>query len=301
MSSLPIVVVTGATGRQGGSVVDSLVNSGKYHVRAATRDPSSASAQKLLTKYPSVELVTFDLAKKETVAPAFAGAYAVFAVTNYWQPDIMANPQLELDQGKLMADTARDAGVKHFIWSTLDNVLKHSNGELVHAVHFTNKAVVEDYVRAIPEFTSSFVALGCYSENFTTAFWAPKKDADGTWIFSAPIKADTELPLVDTDDTGPTVLAILGDKERFSGKVVEVTGPYITPTEIAEVFTKVTGLPAKYVESENNPQILGNEFSEMCAFFDKCGYYNKRDLEWRDFYNYTTWEEYLKKTNFRPE
>jgi len=303
MSALPIVVVTGATGRQGGSVVDSLVKSGKYRVRAATRDPSSASAQRLLAKYPSVELVTFDLTKKETVPPAFAGAHAVFAMTNFWQPDVMANPDLEFEQGKLMADAARDARVKQYIWSTLDNAEKLSKGALSHVYHLTSKALVEDYVRSIKEFTSAFVALGCYFDNFTQTFWKPKKDADGVWVYSTPMHANTQMGLADAEDTGPVVLALLENMDQFAGKVVEVSAPYMTLNELAETFTKVTGLPSKYVQVEADPKRMSQEIIEMCIWFEKYGIFNGRDLGWRSqiYDNFTTWEAYLKKTNFRPE
>jgi len=126
--SKPIITVVGATGAQGGSTIQYLVKDGKYHIRALTRNPSSDKSEKL--KKLGVEIVKGDIKNRDDLVNAFKGAYGVFAVTSFWDPEIVGKDiTLELTQGKLMVDVAEEQGVKHFIWSSLSDVTKISGGK----------------------------------------------------------------------------------------------------------------------------------------------------------------------------
>src|SRR5450432_1222617 len=128
-----IIAVIGATGQQGGAVVRALQASGQFKVRALTRDP---------VKHPKLadEVVAADLNRPETLKAGFAGAYGVFLVTNAWEAG-----DGESIQALAAVNAAKDAGVRHFIWSTLPNVETISGGT-IDVPHFTDKAQVERVV-----------------------------------------------------------------------------------------------------------------------------------------------------------
>jgi len=161
------MLVAGATGHQGGSVVNALLEDGGWQVRALTRDPSSEASKALAAK--GVELVKGDLSNKQDVLEALKGAYGFFAVSpmQVWSS--------EAEVGKLMVDAAKEAGVQHFIWSTLPNAEKITGGK-IDVPHFTNKAIVEDHARQ-SGLRASFVAAAFYYQNFKNFF--PPKEENG--------------------------------------------------------------------------------------------------------------------------
>src|SRR6202041_1040445 len=128
-----LIAVVGATGHQGGAVVRALQASGQFKVRALTRNPA---------EHPQLadEVVLADLDRPETLKPAFAGAHGVFLVTNFREPGTD-----ERKQALAAVYTAKEAGVQHFIWSTLPNVEMISHGKL-HVPHFTDKAKIDRIV-----------------------------------------------------------------------------------------------------------------------------------------------------------
>ncbi|KAL6915250.1 hypothetical protein FSST1_013010 [Fusarium sambucinum] len=122
MSNKKIIAVIGSTGFQGGSVVDIFLNDAalkaEWVVRAITRDPSKEKAKKLVER--GAEAVAGDLNDKDSLVKAFAGATAVFGVTNYWET---LSIDTEIQQGKNIVDAAKEAGVSHFIFSSLLDVV----------------------------------------------------------------------------------------------------------------------------------------------------------------------------------
>lgn len=132
--SKKIVTVFGATGRQGSGAVKYLCEDGAFHVRAVTRNPGSDAAKALAAK--GAELVRADLNNKASIVKALQGAYGVVGITDYWT----ANGTEEI-HGKNLVDAAKDAGIQHFVWSTLD----HSD---LKVPHWETKANINDYLIA---------------------------------------------------------------------------------------------------------------------------------------------------------
>ena len=127
MSSLPIIVVFGSTGYQGGAVVDSLLQTQKFQVRTVTRDRTSANAQKLKDK--SVQVVSGDANKLESLTAAFKGAWGAFLVTNFWDPSQGLKPDTDYIQGKNLVDAAvASQSVKFVVWSSLHDIEAASQG-----------------------------------------------------------------------------------------------------------------------------------------------------------------------------
>jgi len=133
MSGKKLIVVFGATGRQGGSVARALQASGEYDVRGVTRN-----VEKAKEKIPNIQWVKADQTKPEELKKAFEGAYGVFAVTNFWDPESMGK---EVEIGTNLAKSAKEANVQYYIWSTLPNAEEISGGKF-HVPHFTDKEKV---------------------------------------------------------------------------------------------------------------------------------------------------------------
>ena len=174
-----LVAVVGATGHQGGSVVRALQASGQFKVRALTRNPS---------KHPKLgdEVVLADFNRPETLKAAFSGAHGVFLVTNAWEAGAD-----ESKQAIAAVNAAKDAGVKHLIWSTLPNVEKISGGK-INVPHFTDKAKVERAVSEAGFAYHTFVIAPFYYQNLQGAM-APQKQADGGLGWTLPLDPERRV------------------------------------------------------------------------------------------------------------
>jgi uncharacterized protein YbjT (DUF2867 family) len=175
----PVIAVIGATGAQGGAVVRALVDRGAFRVRAITRNPSAYSG-------PADEVVGADLEDPQSLTTAFEGAYGVFAVSSFMGAGID-----ELTQGRNAVEAAAEAGVRHFVWSTLPNVEVLSQGKF-EVPHFTHKAEVDASVRDAGFEHVTFVEAPFYFENLATVM-APQPLPDGRTGWTLPIPADARV------------------------------------------------------------------------------------------------------------
>lgn len=145
MSDKKVITVFGATGNQGGSVIDIVLArtelSSKYALRGVTCDPSSSKSKALADK--GVEMVKADLDDVEAMKQAIKGSYGVFGATDFWA---IMDKQREIQQGKNIFEAAKSQGVKHYVFSSLPHVEKLTNGELKHVEHFDGKAEVAEYI-----------------------------------------------------------------------------------------------------------------------------------------------------------
>src|SRR5437588_7953950 len=165
-NSKKLIAVIGATGQQGGAVVRALQAGGQFKVRALTRNPGKH-------RDLADEVVEADLDRPESLHDAFGGAHGVFLVTNFWEPGAE-----ERKQATAAVRAAKDAGVRHFIWSTLPDVEAISRGEF-HVPHFTTKAKVDRIVKEAGFANHTFVIAPFYYQNLLGAL-AREKQADGS-------------------------------------------------------------------------------------------------------------------------
>jgi len=167
-----VVVVLGATGVQGGGVVDQILKANKegkhhYKVRGVTRSVDSPASKDLIQR--GVEMVKANFSNEKEIEAAFRGAYAVFAVTNFWDKEVFGAQQIEAEfkQGILLADVAFKSGVTHYLWSTLDDANTITKGE-IPMVHFTGKWNIQKHVEKLGFKYTTFPALGFYASNFSS-------------------------------------------------------------------------------------------------------------------------------------
>ncbi|KAK6214730.1 NmrA-like family protein [Colletotrichum tabaci] len=306
-----IITVFGATGAQGGSVVSIFLNDPKlskdWQVRGVTRDVSKDSSKALAAK--GVEVIAADLSDSSSLAAAVNGATAVFAVTNYWDK---LDKELETQQGKNIANAALEAGVKHFIFSSLLDINKLSNGVLPDVYHFDSKAAVEEYIRTT-SLPSTFFLPGFYMSNLPGGMLR-QTPPDNAWALTLPIPASSPIPLFDAAaDTGKFVKGIVLNREKVLGKRVLAATAYTTAGEAVEIFKKVypeAGKTARYNEASHDdfrgalkgqgmPDFVAEEMLQNMRLLNEFGYYGGEKLDESHAIvedKLTTWEEHVRES-----
>ncbi|HET9952074.1 MAG TPA: NmrA/HSCARG family protein [Candidatus Eisenbacteria bacterium] len=285
MAESKIIVVMGATGAQGGGLARAILadKSGAFKVRAVTRNPQSEKARALAAL--GAEVVAGDSDKPESLLPAFKGAYGAYCVTNYWE---VFSVEREQAQAKAQADAAKAAGVRHVIWSSLedtrkwvplsDNRMPTLQGKY-KCPHFDSKGEMDAYFREkglpLTIFLTSF-----YWENFIYFGMGPKPGPDGTLAFALNM-GDRPLSGIAAEDIGRCALGIFKKGSEFIGKTVAIAGEHVTGAEMAATLTKVLGRTVKYNAVSNDvyrgfgfpgADDLGNMFQYYHDFNDYfCG------------------------------
>jgi uncharacterized protein YbjT (DUF2867 family) len=215
-----IIAVVGATGHQGGAVVKALQGNAQFKARALTRSPVKHSQL-------ADEVVAADLNKPETLKAAFAGAYGVFLVTNFAEPGTD-----EHSQAQAAVRAAKEAGVKHFIWSTLPNVEAITGGTL-HVPHFTNKAKIEKLVSEAKFEHHTFVIAPFFYQNLLGAM-APQKAPDGASGWAMPL--DPEKRVIhagDINELGPLVVGAFSQPQLVgNGEYLPLVGDFLSFNDI---------------------------------------------------------------------
>ena len=221
-----LIAVIGATGQQGGAVVRALQAGGEFNVRALTRDPN---------KHHDLadEVVKADLDRPETLKDAFEGVHGVFLVTNNWEPGTD-----EFKQATAAVSAAKDAGVKHFIWSTLPDVEAISVGKF-DVPHFTGKAKVDRIVEEAGFANHTFVIAPFYYGNLVGVI-APHKQADGSVGWALPIDPDVRvIHMGDVTELGDIVAgAFAHPDEAGNGEYLPLVGDFMSFNEIVETLNE---------------------------------------------------------------
>jgi len=253
MADKKIIAVLGSTGAQGGGLCQAILadSSGEYACRAITRDPSKDKAKALAER--GAEVVKADLDDVESLKKAFAGAHGVFVVTNFWEH---FSGEKEKAQAKNAADAARAAGVKHVIWSTLEDTRKLLPPgdtrmpilqEKYRVPHFDAKAEADAYFADLP--TTRLLA-SFYWDNFYMFGLGPKKGADGTYAWSLPM-GNSKLAGIAADDIGPVAYGIFKAGSAYVGKAVGIMGEALTLDEMCQKIASAYGLSSvKYTPME---------------------------------------------------
>jgi NmrA-like family len=221
-----LIAVIGATGQQGSGVVRALQASSQFKVRALTRSPDKH-------RELAEEVVEADLNRPETLKAAFKGAHGVFLVTNYREAGAD-----ELKQATAVVRAAKDAGVKHFIWSTLPDVEQISGGKF-DVPHFTGKAKIDRIVKEAGFPRHTFVIAPGYYQNFV-GFLAPQKLADGSVGWALPLDPDVRcLHMGDITELGNIVAgAFAHTDEAGNGEYLPLVGDFMSFNEIVDTLNR---------------------------------------------------------------
>ncbi|XP_040108549.1 nmrA-like family domain-containing protein 1 isoform X2 [Oryx dammah] len=269
MTSKKIIAVFGATGAQGGSVARAVLEGKKYVVRALTRDVTRPKAQAL--RDLGAEVVEGDLNDKASVEAALKGAYGAFLVTNFWDH---SSKEKEVCQGKVVADVAKSEGLKHVVYSGLENVKRLTNGKL-EVLHFDGKGEVEEYFWSIGVPMTS-VGGAAYFENFFGPL-KPVKASDGDYYtLGLPhcLLGDIPMDGISVADIGAVVCSIFNSPEEFVGKAVGLSAEALTIQQYADVLSKSLGKEVRDAKVNHPPEAYeklefpgAKEMANMCRFY----------------------------------
>ncbi|KZT59952.1 NAD(P)-binding protein [Calocera cornea HHB12733] len=255
-----LIVVLGATGTQGGSVVDAILKHNNYTVRGVTRDPDAPASKALKEK--GVDVVSANLTDKQSLVKAFEGAYAVFGVTIPFTQDS------EELQGRNIVDAAKEAKVPLLVWSSLPGAREASNGKYTTIRHFDQKSAVDKYIATAGQPTV-ILHTGGFAENVLTFQQLNPDPTDhNKWNLVFPIlKPDTVLPGIWIGgDLGNIVVAIADHwdddawKQKLTKEVIPVAGYDISGQGIVDTIAKVSGKEVTYVRQTEVPEFLAEVY-----------------------------------------
>ena len=242
---LPIIAVCGATGGQGGSVTKALLESKKFRVRALTRKPDGEKAQSLRDMGCEVMKIDFDQSEVE-IQKSFDGCYGAFLVTNFWEH---FSAEREYTQGVALAKATKEAvGVKHVIWSTLEDTRLFQDDipyiGKYKVAHFDEKGRVNEFMKSIG-LPVTMLHTSFFWENLI-GLLPPKKLEDGTYSLVYPM-GDEYLPGVTTDDIGRAVAALFQRGLGEAGEIFGFASEHLKLSEMAQILSDVSGRQVKYV------------------------------------------------------
>jgi uncharacterized protein YbjT (DUF2867 family) len=251
------ILVAGATGKQGGSVVRHL-RAGGFAVRGITRDPDAEKAQPLLDA--GVELARADLTDRASVEGLFDGVSGVFSVATPFEAGLEA----EVAQGKTLGDAAKAAGVSHYVYSSVGGADRDSK-----VPHFESKWAIENHVRGLG-LPLTIVRPVYFYENF--GGWSLQPAGDG-YTIGMPLSPDRPMQAVAADDIGAFVATAFADPGAWVGREFELAGDERTLPAYAEAIAADLGAPVDYVQVPWEALRGQNEdLFRMFDFFEREGY-----------------------------
>ena len=252
MAFKKIIVVFGATGAQGGGVARAILNdrNSEFAVRAVTRDPNSDKAKELAKM--GAEVVAGEIDDMQSLKRVLSGAYGAYFVTFFWAH---FSPEKEKAEAKNMAQAAKEAGLKHVIWSTLEDTRKYipiddnrmpTLMEKYKVPHLDAKGEADQYFidAGVPV---TFLITSFYWENMIYFGMGPKRGADGKLAITFPM-GNKKLSGIAAEDIGKCAYGVFKRGQELIGKRVGIAGEQIACNEMAQVLTKALGKEVSYNE-----------------------------------------------------
>lgn len=255
MADQRTILITGATGKQGGAVIRALAGKG-FDLRAMTRHPDGEAARALAGT--GARVVRGDLDDPASLRAALAGAWGVFAVQNTWE----AGVEREEEQGKRMATLAREAGVQHFVYTSVGSAHRHTG-----IPHFENKARIEETVRSLQFPSHVIIRPVFFMENLTSPFFL-----NGDTIYTA-LDPATVLQMIAVEDIGRYGARTFTDASRLNRREIDLAGDAVTMPETAKTLAAALGRPIEFVRIPIEQVRQNSEDSAiMLEWFDRVGF-----------------------------
>ena len=251
-----LILVSGATGRQGGAVARELSSRG-YRVRGLTRNPESERAQQLAGL--GIEMVKGDFDDVNSLLNATQGVYGVFSVQNFWEH----GKQGEIRQGSNLADAAKQAGVSHFVYTSVANADQNTG-----IPHFDSKYEIEKYIQSL-QLPYTIIRPVSFMEN-----WEYSRAEIESGTIYGPLSPQTRHQHIAVKDIGRFAAEAFDHPAEWLGVAVDIAGDEHTQLEIAAIFSRVTGKDVKYVQVpwDEYEEQQGEEMAIMEKWFENTGY-----------------------------
>jgi uncharacterized protein YbjT (DUF2867 family) len=255
MTSERTILISGATGKQGGAVIRALMGKG-FRLRAMTRKTDSAAALALATA--GVELVRGDLDDATSLKAALAGAWGTLAVQNTWE----AGVEKEEEQGKRFATIAREAGVQHFVYQSVGSADRETG-----IPHFDNKSRVEDTVRSLAFPSHVIIRPVFFMENLLSPWFL-----NGDTLYAA-MKPATVLQMIAVSDIGQYGARAFTDAAKLNRREIDIAGDAVTIPRAAAILAEALGRTIEFVQVPIEDVRKNNlDFALMLDWFDRVGY-----------------------------
>ncbi len=258
MSTERTVLVTGATGQQGGAIARELLDH-EFEVLAMTRKPDGDAARELAKL--GARPVFGDLDDENSLRSALEGVWGTLAVQNTWE----AGVEGEEEQGKRFARVAREAGVRHFVYQSVGSAHRDTG-----IPHFDNKDRVEEVVRSLGFESTVIFRPVFFMENLLSPWFKPAID-EGTLAMA--LEHDTRLQMIAVRDIGRFGVQGFTRADELNGREFELAGDALMMDEVARILTEVSGRtiafdppPIEAVREQSE------EFAIMLEWFDRVGY-----------------------------
>lgn len=258
MNSDKTVLITGATGRQGGAVIRYMLPIG-WRLRALVFKADNATVEKLTEQ--GLDVVRGDLEDLASLERAVRGVYGVYSVQDFWS----VGTKREVRQGKNIADAAKRAGVEHFVYSSAGGAERNSGID-----HFESKWEIENYIRKLG-LPATMIRPVAFMENY---YIDQVEIGILKGKLSDPIRADKPYQTIAAGDIGAFAALAFERPKEFIGEAVEIAGSELTNPEAAQVFSRVLGKPVKF-QKLPMPMVrlfLGKEFYQMFRWFNQSGF-----------------------------
>lgn len=266
-----IIAVIGSTGLQGGGLVRAILNDPEspFTVRALTRDPDKESSVAL--REAGADVVAFDMDGDDTeeMAKALDGVYGLFVVTNYWEH---FDQERESKQAQAVIHAGDMAGVKHYVWSTLENTApffetlpEDQRPPKINGTYVPFFDMKEQTNKYFPHAKTTMLYTSAYLEDFLNYGWIN----EGTFVANLD---DIKLPVIAVEDIGKSAYGIFQAGDKYLGKTVHVAGDRLSGDDLMEIASDVLGLPYKYKNVDHatyfnqdapGAKLLGNMFEYM--------------------------------------
>jgi uncharacterized protein YbjT (DUF2867 family) len=257
-SAKELVLVSGATGRQGGAIVRELIDAG-WPVRVMTRTPAGEAAETLAAL--GAEVVQADLDDEASLQTALDGAWGAVAVQNTWEAGVAR----EEEQGKRFARAAKEAGIQHLLYQSVGSAHRDTG-----VPHFDNKWRVEETIRALDLPSWTVLRPVFFMENLLSPWFKPHIEQGTLALGIAP---DTTLQMIAVRDIGKYGLRVFERHEQVNGRAIDIAGDELTGREAAAILTDVTGRDVAYYQVPIEQVRSGSEeFAIMYEWFDAVGY-----------------------------
>jgi uncharacterized protein YbjT (DUF2867 family) len=278
-----LILVTGATGHQGGAVLRHLHKAG-FPVRALTRDPDKPVANELMGS--KTEVVRGDLNDRDSLTRALEDVYGVYSV----QAVNFADIEAEVREGVNLVDAAARSGISHFVYSSVAGADKNSG-----IPHFETKFRIEEHLRqsGIP---NTILRPAFFMEN-----WIAMRDQLEKGSINFPVRPETHFPMIAVDDIGAAAAKAFEHPGHWQGRAVELAGDDLAIKDIAGIFSRVLSHPVEYrqVPYEQFEKQAGHELTVMFRWFDTGAFHVDIAALRNDIPNLTSFESWL-HSQFQP-
>ena len=249
------ILITGATGNQGGATLHNLIGKG-FTLRALTRTPDSEKARALANN--GVEVVQGDLNDVESLKKALAGAWGVYAVQNTWEAGVTA----EEEQGKRIAELAKEVGVEHFVYASVGSAHRETG-----IPHFDNKGRVEDTVRSLGFASTVILRPVFFMENLVSPWFL-----NGDKLVST-LAPETTLQMIAVEDIGTFGALAFTRAAELNGRELDLAGDAVTLPQAAATLSRELGRPLEYLQIPISEVRKNSEdMALMLEWFDSTGY-----------------------------